>query len=59
MSYNFCKEFDMPIDFNPHFYTNNVHQQVIRSHYVMQQLPMNDSFVKSLDSNIEEMRVSL
>ena len=47
----------MPIDFNPHFYTNNVHQQVIRSHYVMQQLPMNDSFVKSLDSNFEGMKI--
>lgn len=47
----------MPIDFNPHFYTNNIHQQVIRSHYVMQQLPMNDTFVKSLDKNFEGMKI--
>lgn len=47
----------MPIDFNPHFYTNNVHQQVIRSHYVMQQLPMNDAFVKTVDANYDGIKV--
>lgn len=47
----------MPIDFNPHFYTNNVHQQVVRSQYVMHQLPMNDSFVKAIDPNFEGIKV--
>lgn len=47
----------MPIDFNPHFYTNNVHQQVVRSNYVMHQLPINDNFVKTVDSNFDGIKV--
>jgi len=48
----------MPIDFNPHFYTNNVHQQVIKSNYVMHQLPMNDSFTKMIDTNYDGIKIN-
>ena len=45
----------MPIDFNPHFYTNNIQHQVVSPQYSFQNKEIKDTFIKSIDTNYEGM----
>ena len=47
----------MPIDFNPHIYNQNIQPQVVAPHYVAQNQPIKDTFIKSIDTNFDGIKI--
>ena len=48
----------MPIDFNNvHIFTNSIRQQIVNPQYTVQNQPIQDTFVKSIDVNFDGIKI--
>ena len=48
----------MPIDFNNvHIFTNSIRQQIVNPQYAVQNQPIQDTFVKSVDVNFDGIKI--
>ena len=48
----------MPIDFNNvHIFTNSIRQHIVNPQYTVQNQPIQDTFVKSVDVNFDGMKI--
>ena len=47
----------MPIDFNPHVYNNNIQPQIVSPQYIAYNKPVKDTFIKTIDTNYEGIKI--